>query len=91
MWLHLHRADTLLLWASLMRELLSAPEQTEHPKKLPCSGFSISSSRTVPLSGKAMGGKLCQQIMAAQRSSNLTHPGISSLLRELVRISQEGN
>lgn len=92
MWLHLHRADSLFpWWEGLTRELLSAPGHTEHPKRLPCSGFSISSSHTGPLPGKAMGGKLCQQVMAAQRSSNLTHPGISSLLRELAAISQEGS
>lgn len=72
-----------------MRELLSAPGQTEHPKMFPCSGFSISSSHTGPLTGQTMGGQLCQQVMAAQRSSNLTHPGISSLLRELVAVSQD--
>lgn len=92
MWLHLHRADLLFpWWEGLTRELLSAPGHTEHPKRLPCSGFSISSSHTGPLPGKAMGGKLCQQVMAAQRSSNLRHPGISSLLRELAAISQEGS
>lgn len=60
---------------SLLRELLSAPGQTEHPDRLPCRGCSVSSSHTGPWSGKARVGKLCQQIMAAQRSSNLTHPG----------------